>query len=239
MAVRALFKFLLPLLLLFPGGRCDVKFHFTNQCPYTVWRAASTDMVDAEPDLPPDVQTTYSMDDRWTGSIWVRTQCSNNASFYFSCQTGDCGTGKKICAGPQPSNPVTLLNFDINNPVVSYEVSLIHGQNMRVRIQPNGGTLVDGSGPCPVVDCAIDLKDVCPPSLVAANREGRYAGCYSACDVLREPKYCCSNSSCQPDEYSKKNKELCPMAHTYPGDSNPPKYKCKGADSYDVTFCPV
>lgn len=196
-------------------------------------------MQDGAPELAPDAFRIYSMDDHWTGSIWGRTKCSSNGTSVFLCETGDCGWGL-YCAGPQVQYPVTLLNFEINNPVVSYEVSLVHGQNLKVRIQPNGGTLVDGSGPCPVVDCARDLGDVCPPELVATNRNGQYVGCYSACDALKDPKYCCSSSSsCQPDDYSKRNKELCSMAHTYPGDNNPPKYQCKGADSYDITFCPV
>lgn len=214
-------------------------FHFINQCPKSIWRAASTDMLEGDPEIPPDVQTFYAMDDRWTGSIWARTQCAFNDSFYFFCQTADCGTGKKVCVGSVPANPVTLINLDVNNPVVTYEVSVIHGQNMRIRVEPVGGTLVDGSGPCPAVECARDFGDVCDPSLVAAHTGRGYVGCYSACDALREPKYCCSNSKCQPDEFSKKFKAFCPTAHVWPGDSNPPKYKCKGATRYEITFCAI
>ena len=31
-----------------------------------------------------------------------------------------------------------------------------------VRIEPIGGTLVDGSGPCPIVDCVLAISNVCP-----------------------------------------------------------------------------
>ncbi|KAJ1419454.1 Thaumatin family [Sesbania bispinosa] len=191
-------------------------------CSYSVWRASSPSIGDEEPELPPDVFEMFFMDDHYSGSIWMRTKCSTNASNYFSCETGDCGSGIMECAGPKPIYPVTLLNFVVNQSVVSYEVSLVHGQNIRVRITPNGGTLVDGSGPCPVVDCTKDLANVCPPSLLALNKGGVYVGCNSACDVLKDPKYCCNNNGCQPDEYTQKFKDTCPNAHAYPADNKPP-----------------
>ena len=58
-----------------------------------------------------------------------------------------------------------------------------------VRIEPIGGTLVDGSGPCPIVDCVLAIRNVCPSNLVATNKDGQYVGCYSACDALNDPKY--------------------------------------------------
>ncbi|GLT69246.1 hypothetical protein SLA2020_414100 [Shorea laevis] len=120
------------------------------------------------------------MPDQWTGSIWARTKCSFNASYYFSCETGDCGSGIKECQYPPPALLVTLLNFEIKLPVVSYEVSLKHGHNVPVRIRPDGGSLVGGAGPCPVVDCG--QVTTCRSM---ANKDGRYIGCYSACDEFK------------------------------------------------------
>ncbi|KAI4349080.1 hypothetical protein L6164_009719 [Bauhinia variegata] len=233
---RKLLEFLLSLALLFSGGYSDVTFHFDNQCTYTIWRGSSPDMGDLDPEHPAGTYEIFYMDDKWSGSIWARTKCTSNATDYYSCETGNCGSGVIECKGPQPAYPVTLLNFNVNNPVVSYQVSEVHGQNIRVRLEPKGGTLVDGSGPCPVVDCARDFGDVCPPELVAANKNGVYVGCYSSCDKL---KNCCNEAGCQPDYYTKRFKELCSNAHIYPADNNPPLYQCKGADSYDITFCPV
>ena len=65
-------------------------------------------------------------------------------------------------------------------------MNLNHGHNVTVRIQPVGGSLVGGSGPCPVVDCAQDFSNVCPPNLVAKGKDGRYVGCLSACDASFE-----------------------------------------------------
>ena len=216
-----------------------MTFTFENLCSNTVWRASSPSIGDDDPVLETNAYSVFYMDDKWSGSIWARTKCSANASNYFSCETGDCGSGVTDCSGPKPTYPATLLNFNINNPVVSYEVSLVHGQNLLVRIKPIGGTLVDGSGPCPVVDCNMDMGNVCPPSLITYNKDGRYVGCNSACDVLKDPKYCCNGNGCQIDEISQKFKDLCPLAHAYPGHNKPPVYQCKGADRYDITFCPA
>ena len=62
---------------------------------------------------------------------------------------------------------MTLLNFNMNQSLVSCEVNLKHGHNVVVRIEPIGGTLVDGSGPCPIVECVQDISNVCPSNLVA------------------------------------------------------------------------
>ena len=90
-----------------------------------------------------------------------------------------------------------------------------------VRIEPIGGTLVDGSGPCPIVDCVLAISNVCPSNKVATNKDGQYVGCYSACEALRDPKYCCtgdysSPQACQPNEYSTSFKKICNLAHFYP-----------------------
>ncbi|KAK7838851.1 hypothetical protein CFP56_019027 [Quercus suber] len=54
---------------------------------------------------------------------------------------------------------MTLLNFNINQSLVSYEVNLNHGHNVVVRIEPIGGTLDNGSGPCPTVECACQSNE--------------------------------------------------------------------------------
>ncbi|KAK8672211.1 hypothetical protein V6N13_110584 [Hibiscus sabdariffa] len=244
MANKAIFS----LVLLVISGRLvlsDITFNFDNACSFPVWLSASPSIGDGDPERGPGTLEVFSMSDPWTGSIWLRTKCSYDASqVNFTCETGDCGSGSPDCQSPPPNPPVTLLNFGINQNVVSYEVSLNSGFNVPVRIQPNGGTLVEGgSGECPVVDCIKDMGDVCDPSLVAKNKDGAYVGCNSPCIALKDPKYCCTESftgpACQPNDYSKRFKQLCQLAHTYPGDTDPPIYKCSGATSYTVTFCPL
>ncbi|EEF42859.1 thaumatin-like protein 1b [Ricinus communis] len=233
MASKLLFN-LLAILMLITGGSSDLTFFIENNCLNTLWLASSPSNGDLNPENGPGTLEVLSMPDPWSGSIWARTKCTTNETGYFSCETGDCGSGARDCHGAPPTNPITLLNFNINSNAVSYEVSLIHGHNLAVRIEPDGGNLVGGgSGPCPVVDCVQDISNICPSTLVALNRNGAYAGCNNPCDVLKDPKFC------GPNEYSSRFKELCNLAHTYPGDNNPPLYKCNGANSYNITLCPL
>lgn len=147
------------------------------------------------------------------------------------------------CQGPFPKSPVTLFNLGINQGQVSYEIDLNHGFNIPVSFRPDGGSLVEGGfGSCPVVDCVQDLRNVCPSQLAALNSGGVYVGCNSACDALKDDRYCCKGqfggSACQANEYSKRFKDVCKLAHTYPADNDPPVFKCTGAMGYNVTFCP-
>ncbi|KAJ4705022.1 Thaumatin [Melia azedarach] len=241
---KAFLSHLLILLLLISGGQCEVKLFIENQCSYTVWFAANPADGDANAEKAPGTLEIFIMPDTWSGSIWARTKCSNNESFYFSCETGDCNLGSVDCQGPPnpPTYPATFLNLGIDKSVVTYEVSLNHGFNVPMRIRPDGGSLTggSGSGPCPVVDCIADIGNVCPPELVATNKDGAYVGCNSACDALKDPKYCCTEGqACQPNQYSQAFKKVCGLAHTYPADNNPPLYKCTGAISYNITLCPL
>ncbi|XVE96568.1 hypothetical protein REPUB_Repub02eG0233900 [Reevesia pubescens] len=182
----------------------------------SVWLSASPSIGDGDPESEPGTLEIFSMSDTWTGSIWVRTKCSFEATMTnFTCETGDCGSGSMDCQFPPPKPPVTLLNFGINQNVVSYEVNLNHGFNIPVRIQPISGSLVGGSGLCPIVDCIKDLKDVCPSPLAAQNRNGVYIGRNSPFDALKDPKYCCTGGftgwACQPNAYSKTFKQLVPL----------------------------
>ncbi len=234
------------LFYLFPVGQSMVTFNYKNQCNDSIWLGSISipSIGDIDPEYTPGTSKIVQMPDQWRGFIWARTKCSQNASSYFSCETGDCGYGKKICDSPVPNVPVTLLNFSITNSVVSYELSLNHGQNVPVRIQPVGGSLVDGTGLCPVADCVQDFSTLCPPDLVAKDKNGQYVGCYSACDAYKDPRYCCSGpfatpQACKPNEYSNIFKKACNLAHTYWGDNQPPIHRCARATSYNITFCPA
>ncbi|RVW47965.1 Thaumatin-like protein 1 [Vitis vinifera] len=208
MEAKALFTLLLLSLLSIDGY--SATFNYLNQCVHSVWIAASPGIGVTMPDAPPMPQT---------------------------------GTGQTECQDPPPTYPVTLLQFTIDHSLVSYEVSLNQGYNdAPVRIQPDGGTLVGGSRACPVVDCIQDLSNVCPSTLVAKNKAGWAVGCFSPCDAFKDPKYGCTGSytgpQCLPNEYSETFKQLCNLAHAYPGDKEPPFYECNGAKAYNITFCP-
>ncbi|KAL5743039.1 hypothetical protein ACOSP7_029771 [Xanthoceras sorbifolium] len=211
MASKVFLSSILLLSLFFIGGYCDVIFFFIeNKCTYSIWHGASPSNGDGMAEHGPGILKILTMTDPWTGLT--------------------------------PTYPVTLLNFGINKGEVSHELNLNHGFNIPVSFRPDGGSLVGGSGACPVVDCVQDLKNVCPSPLVATDKDGFYVGCNSACDAMKDPKFCCTGeftgSACQPNEHSRRFKEVCKLAHTYPGDNEPPVYKCSGATRYNLTFCP-
>nr|AFK38109.1 unknown [Lotus japonicus] len=235
MAPNTILMLFLSLLLLCSGVYSDLILNLENRCADTIWRGSNSTISDIQPFLNPGVRTSLMVRDPWSGTIWPLTRCTNSALQDFSCATGDCGTGLLACSIPK--YPVTEFIFKINDSVVSYDLSLVHGQNVLVRVKPNGGTLVDGgSGPCPMVECNKELSSVCPSHLIAYDQDGQYVGCKNSCDVIDDPKYCCDGVACIPDEYMKMNKQLCPDATTFQGDKQPSV--CKGAISYDITFCP-
>ncbi|KAF8395291.1 hypothetical protein HHK36_019234 [Tetracentron sinense] len=221
------------------SGHSATIFYSLNMCKYPVWMSASPSIGYSMSEFDQDTLDIFETPEQWSGSIWLRTGCvKNDTSFTLTCATGDCGTNDDLCDGPPPTYPVTLLNFNINHSVVTYEVSLNHGYNVPVRIEPIGGT-----GSCQTVDCIYSIFNVCPAELIFSNSKGAFVGCQSACDALKDPQYCCtgdysSPQACQPNKYSQTFKQVCALAHTYPGDTNPPMQQCTGAN-YNITFCPL
>ena len=100
----------------FSGGQSTVTFNYENRCTESIWLGATPSIGDSDPEFTSGTLKRLQMPDQWKGFIWGRTKCSLNASNYFSCETGDCGSNK-ICRWPEPNSPVTILNFTINQPV--------------------------------------------------------------------------------------------------------------------------
>ncbi|GLT34322.1 hypothetical protein SLA2020_088430 [Shorea laevis] len=107
---RAIFTFLL--LFLIPGGQSDVIFKYQNSCAYTVWLSSSPSIGEFSAERGPGVEEIFSTPDKWTGSIWLRTGCSHDSFFNFTCETRDCGAVVD-CQGPSP----TYLPGNSNPPV--------------------------------------------------------------------------------------------------------------------------
>ncbi|GLJ16511.1 hypothetical protein SUGI_0282040 [Cryptomeria japonica] len=103
---------LVPTLFVFLQG-INVKaatFDITNQCPYTVWAAAS-----------PGGGRQLAKGQTWTiqvpagttgGRVWARTGCSFDRSGRGTCQTGDCN-GMLSCQG-YGQVPATLAEYALN-----------------------------------------------------------------------------------------------------------------------------
>ncbi|KAL6652457.1 hypothetical protein ACP70R_011382 [Stipagrostis hirtigluma subsp. patula] len=147
----------------------------------------------------------------WSGRIWGRTLCPSDATGKFTCVTGDCGTGRLDCAGGSgPTPPATVAEFTMDGKggKDSYDVSLVDGFNLPMRVLPHGG--------CPVSGCAADLNAACP-----ADQQVTSAGGVVACKASAGSRFF---------------KKACPGAKSSGADNA--LGCAGEDDGYTITFCP-
>ncbi|RDX57534.1 thaumatin-like protein [Polyporus arcularius HHB13444] len=234
-------------------------FTVVNKCPYTIWPALFTDS-NVSPSKPDQTtgweqaagQTvTFNVPNDWqAGRIWGRRDCdfSTNPG-PNSCVTGGCNGGlvcDPVTGGGVP--PATLAEFTLglNGLPDNYDVSLVDGYNLPVRIDNNKG--------CPVADCPVDLAPSCPAEIQGPfDADGDPVGCKSAClaglDNPADSANCCTGShnmpaTCPPSgvKYYSYFKQNCPNAYAYAYDesSGSALFTCDAAlaADYTITFCP-
>lgn len=235
-------------------------FTVYNACPFTIWPAIFTDLNvgTAKPAHPtgweakPNTKVTFSVPDNWTaGRIWARRNCdfSKNPG-PNSCLTGGCNGGL-LCDSRSGTGvpPVTLAEFTLSGGGDAdwYNVSLVDGYNLPVRVSNNKG--------CSVAECPVDLGPACPPALRGPlDSKGFAVGCKSACYANLDgnqgnSKNCCSGqyntpATCPPAgvQYYDFFKSRCPRAYVYAYDesSNTALHTCPKSNKadYTITFCP-
>ncbi|XP_020883529.1 pathogenesis-related protein 5 [Arabidopsis lyrata subsp. lyrata] len=123
-------------------------FTLSNRCSFTVWpgilTAKSRLIGDGGFALPSGSSVNLTVSPGWSGRFWGRTGCNFDASGSEKCTTGDCG-GKLKCAGAEGAPPTTLAEFRIGSSGKeyavqdSYDVSLVDGYNVQMKINPQGG----------------------------------------------------------------------------------------------------
>ncbi|KAM0832995.1 hypothetical protein ACQ4PT_064542 [Festuca glaucescens] len=250
----SLFVLYLTILFLLGGGaEAATSFSFTNACAHPVWVGALNGATS-----PPLSHTGFYLasgatsslaapsSGAWSGNFWARTGCATDASTgRFSCATADCGSGDVSCNGRGPAPPVTLAEITLAAPgsggLDFYDVSLVDGFNVPLRIAPSGNT--NGNNGCSVAACAGDVNAVCPSDLRVLSGSAVVA-CKSACNAYGSARYCCSGdygtpAACGPTNYSQVFKAACPTAYSYAYDDASSTFTCSGAAVYVVTFCPA
>ncbi|KAD7477426.1 hypothetical protein E3N88_00562 [Mikania micrantha] len=220
-------------------GVYSTVFTIRNNCPYNIAPATLTGSgasVSTGFELAPHASNTINMPAPWSGRVWARFQCSNDGG-RFSCRSGDCGSGQVECNGAGAIPPATLAEFTLSdaNGRDFYDVSLVDGFNLPVSVVPQGG--------CPTTNCPVDINSRCPRELAVNDGSGGTIGCKSACLAFNKPEYCCtgdhgSPQTCQPTNYSKFFKNLCPNAYSYAYDDKSSTFTCNTGPNYDITFCP-
>lgn len=177
--------------------------------------------------------------------FWGRTGCNFNASGAGTCASGDCARGL-YCNGAGGIPPATLAEFTMNGAGNQdfYDISLVDGYNVPIRIVPVPGTFTVPAGAgkygCGVAGCTSDLLLTCPTELRTYNSSGQTVGCMSACMKYGTSQYCCTGpnnqpSTCPPTSYSQIFKAACPDAYSYAYDDQTSTYICLNA-TYQIIF---
>ncbi|CAM0874248.1 unnamed protein product [Alopecurus aequalis] len=229
-----------------PAAAANGRIHLimVNNCAESVWPGILATAGHANPQsggfhLGAGEETTFDVPVGWSGRVWPRRGCSFDSRGLGSCATGDCG-GVLRCAGSGGAIPATVVEMTLGtrqSPMHFYDVSLVDGFNAPVSMTPVGG----GRG-CGVASCGADLNVCCPSALEVRDREGRVAGCRSACGAMGGDKYCCTGeygtpAACKPTIFSHLFKAICPKAYSYAFDDASSLNRCR-ANRYLITFCP-
>uniref|UniRef100_A0A0A9F573 Thaumatin-like protein n=1 Tax=Arundo donax TaxID=35708 RepID=A0A0A9F573_ARUDO len=226
------------------AGGNGVQLILVNNCAESVWPGLLGTAGHPTPQsggfhLAPGDEAAFDVPHCWSGRVWPRRGCSFDAGGRGTCATGDCG-GVLRCDGRAGATPATVVEMTLGTPRSAlhfYDVSLVDGFNAPVSMTPVGG----GAG-CGVAGCQADLNVCCPSALEVRDREGRIAGCRSACKAMGGDRYCCtgeygSPEKCKPSMFAHVFKAICPKAYSYAYDDASSLNRCK-ASRYLITFCP-
>ncbi|KZT58054.1 Osmotin, thaumatin-like protein [Calocera cornea HHB12733] len=257
--------FMKPLLLLVACAQFTAAvrtFTVYNGCPFTVWPAIYTDL--SVGNNVPQFQTgwqanaytsvSFLVPDAWTsGRIWGRRDCTfpTGSTSPNTCLDGGCNGGL-LCDAHTGTGvpPATLAEWSLGGTTGMdyYDVSLVDGYNLPIRITPTSG--------CPVAECPWDLGPLCPAALAGPyDTSGFPVGCKSACvaDVDGTPSNssnCCSGSFSTPQTCPNSGvayywffKGYCPNSYAYAFDesSGTALWTCPSSNlaNYTLTFCPA
>lgn len=235
-------------------------FTVYNACPFTIWPAVFTDLnvgsavpaVETGWEAPAWSVKTFYVPDNWkAGRIWGRRNCNFSSNpGPNSCLTGGCNGGL-LCDAHSGTGvpPASVAEWTLSgdNGSDNYDVSLVDGYNLPMRISNNKG--------CPVAECAVDLGPNCPAELKGPyDASGFPVGCKSACvanlsgNPANSPNCCsgqydtpatCPSSGVAFYSYFKNN---CPRSYAYAYDesSGTALFTCPTglAADYTLTFCP-
>lgn len=230
------------------------NFTVINACPYTIWPAIFTDLsvgtavpgIETGWEAVPKSSRSFNVPDNWkAGRVWARSECSFTAAGSGACVTGSCDGGLK-CTGPA-AGPVTATEWTLgaSNGADYYDVSLVDGFNIPVRITNNQG--------CEVRECPADLNANCPlPLKGPVGASGTTLGCQSACGANLDgtpnnSKNCCTGQYATPAtcpasgvQYYSYFKNACPRAYAFAYDDDNSLLICPSSKKpdYTITFCP-
>ncbi|KAJ7438160.1 thaumatin, partial [Mycena latifolia] len=229
----------------------------SNACPFTIWPAFFTSSGGRPSQTtgwvaPPLTNVSFTIPNDWNGRIWGRRNCDFTTNpGANSCLDGGCNGGL-VCDVNTGTGiaPATLAEFFLPGDGLTdfYDVSLVDGFNLPMRIDNNAG--------CAVTSCPVDLGPNCPSDQKGPfDASGAPVGCKSACtvDILAgnadNSPNCCTGThgtpaTCPPTGVRNYAyfKSSCPNAYAYVYDDagESPLESCASSKkaAYTITFCP-
>ncbi|KAJ7443980.1 Osmotin thaumatin-like protein [Mycena galericulata] len=197
-----------------------------NACPFTIWPAIFTS-AGGQPSQPTGWEAasftavTFDVSSDWNGRVWGRRDCdfSTNPG-PNSCIDGGCNGG--LLCDPNTGTgvpPATVAEFNLDGDGQSdfYDVSLVDGYNLPMRIDNNVG--------CGIPSCPVDL--------------GPNSNSPNCCTGDHDTAATCPPSGVTDYSYFKNN---CPDAYAYAYDesSGTALWTCSASLNavYTITFCP-
>ncbi|WJZ86376.1 hypothetical protein VitviT2T_005836 [Vitis vinifera] len=126
----------------------------------------------------------------WSDRFSGQTGCNFDGSGLGSCVIGDCGPRTIECNDVGAAPLATPTEFTLNTGGQDfYNVSLIDGCNMSMRVEGSGW-----SGMYASMGCTVDLNQGYPTEL----KVGDDSVCRSACEAFGSPEYSCSSAYSTP-----------------------------------------
>ncbi|KAI0743491.1 Osmotin thaumatin-like protein [Daedaleopsis nitida] len=241
-------------------------FTVVNKCTFTICPQLYTDL-NVQGTAAPSQATgsvadmsssratvSFNVPENWfAGRIWGPRDCdfSTNPG-PISCATGGSNGGLEcnLHSGTViPPAIVAEFTLGIDGGLDNYDVSLVDGYNLPVKIDNNKG--------CSVADCLVDLNPNLQipirPAELKLTVNGATVGCQSACraslgDPVNNPN-CCTDTHNEPDtcpplggEFYDYFKQCCPNSYAYAYDESngTALFTCDSAKAadYTITFCP-
>ncbi|KAI8094845.1 thaumatin [Gilbertella persicaria] len=199
------------ILSLVSAAPLNTQIKLVNQCGYTLQIGYQTNNAPHHHIIQVQDTHTLTVAHHWAGRIWAKAS------------SGDY--------------PATLAEFRLGE-LDYYDVSLVDGFNLPLRIEPQSTEHVElrhcqPSGCLQLPSCPKDLQVFDQHQLVA---------CASPCSVYGTDDYCCTGTSgtsntCTLNYYAQQVKQACPDVYSYAFDDATSVYGCK-THVYHVVFCP-
>ncbi|KAF2750042.1 Osmotin, thaumatin-like protein [Sporormia fimetaria CBS 119925] len=183
-----------------------------------------------------------------------------------ACGSGDCyGVLQCVVGGDVPVS-LAEMTLDAGDGHTYYDISLVDGYNLPIAIDPYSGSdpnflSTNSSFQLPFDQsvtsdecarwCPWDLQEQPPDESSSGvvtypddqvQRPG-FNPCFSACAKWNKDSDCCtgpfnSPTKCQPGDYSKNAKKVCPDAYSFAYDDQTSTFIIPAGAGFEVIFCP-